>query len=65
MKDFDVYFEIFGKKMKTTVAAFDKNSAETAVKNKITFHKIEESNIIFNKEDDDIFNGLMDMFGMK
>jgi hypothetical protein len=58
MKDFDVYFEIFGKKMKATVLAADKMAAENEIKNKIIFHKIEESKSDFNKID-----GLIDEMG--
>ena len=64
MKDFDVYFELFGKKMKTTVFAEDKNAAELAVKNKIIFHKIEESKSDFNKIDG-FFGDIGDILGVK
>ena len=64
MKDFTVYFEIVGKKMKTTVLANDKNSAEFALKNKIIFHKVEEAKSDFNKIDG-MFDEIGDMLGIK
>jgi len=42
MKEYTVYFEIFGKKMKTTVMAFNEEQAKAFVKNKIVFHKVEK-----------------------
>ena len=41
MKNFKVYFEVFGKKMKTTINASSKEDAENKVRNKIIFHKVE------------------------
>lgn len=63
MKDFDVYFELFGKKMKTTILASDKNAAELAVKNKIVFHKIEEAKSDFNNAVTSL-DEIADMLGM-
>jgi hypothetical protein len=40
MKKYIVYFEIFGKKMKTEVFAMNEEQAMIAVKNKIIFHKV-------------------------
>jgi len=40
MKPYDVYFEIFGKKMKTTVSAGTEALAKKAVRNKIKFHRV-------------------------
>ena len=55
MNKYTVYFEIYGKKMKSTVFAEHELGAKQAVKNKISFHKVEKE-----KEDKDIFN---DLFG--
>jgi predicted PolB exonuclease-like 3'-5' exonuclease len=41
MNKYIVYFEIFGKKMKTAVMAENQSEAKTIIKNKIKFHKIE------------------------
>lgn len=41
MKSFDVYFEIFNKKLKTTVEADTMSEATQKVKDSIVFHKIE------------------------
>ena len=38
---YTVYFEIFGKKLKTTVEAENESQAKQAVARKIKFHKIE------------------------
>jgi hypothetical protein len=40
MKNYDVYFEIFGKKMKVRILAENEEKAKEKVKNKIIFHKI-------------------------
>lgn len=42
MKNYEVYFEIYGKKMKTTVLAESKQLAKVEVLNKLVFKKIEE-----------------------
>lgn len=54
MKNFEVYFELFGKKMKTTVLARDKDDAKESVQNSITFYKVEEKL-------KDVFNDCIDM----
>lgn len=63
MKDFDVYFELYGKKMKTTVFAYNESSAKKIIREKIVFHKIIEK--ADKKDIKDTFDNLMDMFGMK
>lgn len=40
MKTYIIYFEIFGKKMKTIIEADSKKEAKQKVKDKIIFHKI-------------------------
>ena len=45
MKTYAVYFEIFGKKMKTDVLANSEEEAKTAIRNKVIFHKVEEIDI--------------------
>lgn len=54
MKNYTVYFESFGKKMKTTILAESEQDAKKEVLNKIVFHKIE-----LKKEDE--FNQCVDM----
>ena len=39
MNEYTVYFELFGKKMKTDVLAESKEHAENIIRNKIVFHK--------------------------
>lgn len=74
MKNFDVYFELYGKKMKTTVFADNETDIKKIVREKIVFHKIIEkvNEKVDEKKDikdflgnDDTFNNLMDIFGMK
>lgn len=60
MRSFDVYFEIFGKKMKTRILAESKQKAIDTVKGKIVFHKIVESKEEFN-EAMDLLDNLMDI----
>jgi hypothetical protein len=45
MKQFKVYFSLYGKKMKTVVFADNKESAKQSVKNMIVFDKINEEKI--------------------
>ena len=59
MKHFEIYFEIYGKKMKTTVHAQSKHEAMNLVRNKINFVKIKPK-----FENDDVVNNLKDIFGM-
>lgn len=59
-KPFTVYFEVFGKRMKTEVLANDKEDARYLVLGKVIFHKIEEN----KQSSDEVVNNLKDMFGM-
>lgn len=53
MKNYTVYFEIYGKKMKTKVLAETKKDAENQIKSKIKFHKVvKDKNDDFNKATD-------------
>lgn len=61
MRNFDVYFEIGGKKMKTRVIAENEEGAKKEVQNKILFHKIEKPKEEFNEVMDimeDILNSI-------
>lgn len=64
MKNFDVYFEIFGKKMKTRILAENQEKAKEEVKNRIVFHKVEKSNEEFN-QCIDILDELSNIIGGK
>lgn len=59
MRNFDVYFEIYGKKMKTTIMAEDPFDAQDKVMRKIKFNKIEKTKDEFNQAIDflDIISG--------
>lgn len=54
MKNYTVYFEIYGKNMKTTVMAENEIKAVEIVKSKINIYKVE-------KTKDDAFNEAMDI----
>lgn len=41
MNEYTIYFEIYGKKMKTKVLANTKEEAKEIIRSKIIFHKIE------------------------
>lgn len=40
MKDYEIFFELFGKKMKTTITALNKDAAEASLRYKIQIHSI-------------------------
>jgi hypothetical protein len=42
MKEYIVWFEIYGKKLKTTLWAYSVDDAYTRIREKIIFHKIQE-----------------------
>jgi hypothetical protein len=44
MKTYTIFFEIFGKKMKTTVEAENIEQAKIKIKEKVVFHKVEKNN---------------------
>lgn len=72
--EYDVYFELYGKKMKASIKANSYYEAMEAVKNKIIFHKLEikqekplqEKITVKNyKEIDPEVDHLLNIFGMK
>jgi hypothetical protein len=71
MKDFEISFELFGKKMRTTISATNESNAKKIILDKIIFHKIVVKNDN-NSDDylndfmgnDETFKNLMDIFGM-
>lgn len=66
MKTYQVYFEIYGKKLKTSVLAKNENQAKEIIKEKIVFHKItiEPTN---NNDIDfyEMIETMKDVFGIK
>jgi hypothetical protein len=58
-KKYTVYFELYGKKMKTEVYAKDSVDAKKVIKDKIIFHKIEADN---SNDVKDAFGGFPDDF---
>jgi len=51
MKAFEVYFEIYGKKLKTTIKADSMADAQNKIRQSIIFHKtvVSESEVDFLK----------------
>lgn len=39
MREFEIYFSIFGKHLKTTVKAYSEEDAYEMIRDKIVFHK--------------------------
>jgi len=69
MKDFEICFELYDKKMKTTVSAFNETAAKKIIQDKIIFHKITEitddhTNVKDFMGNNETFNNLMDILGM-
>ena len=56
---YEIFFELYGKKMKSTVVAKSEIEAKEAIKNKIIFHKIEE------QQWDKHFKDICDNLGIK
>ncbi|MDX1285955.1 MAG: hypothetical protein R3182_13120 [Draconibacterium sp.] len=59
---YTVWFEIFGKKMKTTVPARTEKEAKEAVRKKIIFHKIECDNKTFVDDAMDKLKDILNIF---
>lgn len=62
-KNYSVYFEIYGKKMKAKVLAESVKEAQEKVKDKIIFYKI-----VIEKKDEfnqamDLMDGIIDVLG--
>ena len=62
MTAFNVYFEIYGKKMKTIIVAESEAAAKKAIFDKIVFHKFVP---IDTEEPRDQFEWLKEMMGIK
>ena len=65
MKNYIVYFEIFGKKMKTTELAETMTEAKQNVINKIKWHKITEKPQDEFNQCIDILDNITDILGGK
>lgn len=62
MKNYTIYFEIYGKKMKTTVMAINEENAKDLIISKIIFHKVEKSKDEFNQAID-IMDDMLNFLG--
>lgn len=65
MKNYTIYFEIYGKKLKTTVMSENEEKAKEFVKSKVIFHKVENSKDEFNQSIDMIDDMLNFLGGEK
>lgn len=65
MKNYDVYFEIFGKKMKTTILAETMTEAKQKVINKIKWHKVVETPQDEFNQSIDMLDDIIDILGGK
>lgn len=58
-KKYILFFELYGKKMKTVIEARSASDAKNILKDKIIFHKIEVDD---NKPKDNPFDSIPDAF---
>ena len=56
MRTYNVFFEAFGRKMQMKVEAANKFEAEEAIKDKITFHKIDNVSPLEKSDEDEIYD---------
>ena len=59
MREYEIYFSIFGKNLKTTVMAYSEEDAYEKIRDKIVFHKER------TKVKDNSVEFLKNMFGFK
>jgi hypothetical protein len=64
MKNYTIYFEFYGKKMKTTIMAENEEKAKELVKSKIIFDKVEKSKDKFNQAID-MMDDMLNFIGRK
>lgn len=62
MKKHNVYFEMFGRKMRIEVTAYNAEHAKQQVIDKITFHKIEELEQKSSFNPNDLPESMRDIF---
>lgn len=65
MKNYTVYFELFGKKLKTTVLAESEADAKRHIIDKITWHKVEVSESDEFNQSIEILDQIIDILGGK
>lgn len=58
MRDYNVYFEMYGRRMKTTVRAHNKKMAKNIVRQRLNFVKVEE----IPDSDVEAFKGMFGIF---
>jgi len=65
MEYYDIYFEIFGKIMKTTISARSPAEAKEKIISKIKWYKINKTIKDNLNTDNEVFETLKDIFKMK
>jgi|GEM_PF-1593282 len=65
INNYNVYFEIFNKKLKTTILAESEEKAKQAILNNVIFHKIVIDNKDSLKQTMDTFDNIMDILKIK
>lgn len=65
MKNYDVYFEIFGKKMKKVVLAETMTEAKQKVIDEIKWHKVTEKTDDYFNKSMDLLDDLSNIMGIK
>ncbi|WP_373399678.1 hypothetical protein V8V91_08475 [Algoriphagus halophilus] len=65
MKQYTVYFEIFNKKLKANVMAKSEEDAKQKIREKISFHKVEENQDEDWKNIEEMMKAMADVLGVK
>jgi ATP-dependent Zn protease len=65
MKNYTVYFEIYGKKIKSKVLAESMIDAQSRIKEKIKFHKVVEDEKDDFNQLTDILDSMINILGSK
>lgn len=60
LRNYEVYFELYGRRMKTTVLAENEGDATSQILQKVKFHKVAKAKDEFN-EAADIMDGFMNI----
>ena len=61
---YEIWFELFGRKMKTTIAAISEGQAKSILMSKIVFHKIKVKGVpdINSSSSDEMLSKFKDLF---
>lgn len=62
LKNYTVFFDIFGKKLKTTTLAYNEDQAKLNVRSAIVFHKVVDESKLTPSEIQDIKDFVNELF---